>query len=291
MASLDRVVVSPSLLENLDIHSVSLEFSLGMEEWTDTYLESIERTLSDSGIDTRSCASAFDSSLHLPIIPDIVDAGPSSSVTAYASQKKQPLPQLKQQDSQLVPHATKKKRFTTLSKEELDDLSKPCVLGVKTPTSLLHAVFFYNGKNFCLRGGEEHRSLKLSQLKRTDTGYIYTENASKSCSGGLAQLRVKNKSVQIHENKEIGDRCQCRILDLYISKLPLEAREKDLFYVRPVDRPNKKKPTFDSSVWYYSIPIGRNKLSQMVPEMCKLGEISGHKTMRPSYMKRRCQKR
>lgn len=82
MASLDRVVVSPSLLENLDIHPVSLDFSLGMEEWTDVYLESIERTLSDSGIDTRSCVSAFDSSLHLPIIPDVdVDAGPSSSVT------------------------------------------------------------------------------------------------------------------------------------------------------------------------------------------------------------------
>ena len=84
--------------------------------------------------------------------------------------------------------------------------------------------------------------------------------------------------MQIHENKENGDRCHCCTLDLYISKLPLEAREKDLFYVCPVERLNKKKNTFDSSVWYYSIPIGRNKLSQMVPEMCKLGEIYGQKT-------------
>ena len=34
---------------------------------------------------------------------------------------------------------------------------------------------------------------------------------------------------------------------------------------------------YERSSWYYSIPIGRNKLSQMVPEMCKLANISGHK--------------
>ena len=46
---------------------------------------------------------------------------------------------------------------------------------------------------FCLRGGEEHRSLRLSQLKRESDpqSYIYTELASKDRVGGLAKLRVK----------------------------------------------------------------------------------------------------
>ena len=35
-----------------------------------------------------------------------------------------------------------------------------------TPRGLLNAVFYLNGKNFALRGGMEHRSLKLSQIKR-----------------------------------------------------------------------------------------------------------------------------
>ena len=152
------------------------------------------------------------------------------------------------------------------------------VLGIDNPTSLLRAVFFSNGKNFCLRGGNEHRNLRLSQLKRTENGYVYTENVSKNRSGGLAQLHVKNKSVEIHESPEAGDCCHCRLLDLYISKLPAEAVEKDLFYVRPMEKTNKQAPTYERSVWYYSIPIGRNKLSQMVPEICKLGNISGHKT-------------
>ena len=83
---------------------------------------------------------------------------------------------------------------------------------------------------------------------------------------------MKNKCVEILENPEAGDRCPCRLLDHYISKLPVEAKDKDLFYVHPVEKPKL------GAAWYYSIPIGRNKLAQMVPEICRIGGISGHKT-------------
>ena len=406
-------VVSPSLLESITVHPTRPEFSLGMEEWTDSYLKSLERNL--SAVSSRLNAH---SSLSPP--PPKSRPGPSSQLAPL-----QPHPQylslastanIQVHPSECSPPA-KKTRFSKLSKEELDTLSKACVpkntenstkwalenfnswmsnrnesseekcpetlledmeptslnkwlsifiaetrkvngepyppttlqlllsglqrhmkavdkerapnifakndvafqtlhhtmdsvyrklradgvgaqkqstetftkeeenqlwacgvLGVDNPTSLLRAVFFNNGKNFCLRGGNEHRNLRLSQLRRTENGYTYTENASKNRSGGLAQLHIKNKSVQIHENPEAGDRCHCRLLDLYISKLPPEAVEKDLFYVRPMEKVNKQPPTYERSVWYYSIPLGRNKLSQMVPEMCKLGNISGHKT-------------
>ena len=166
-------------------------------------------------------------------------------------------------------HATE-----TFSKEEENRLWESGVLGVDNPTTLLRAVFFSNGKNFCLRGGDEHRNLKLSQLERTENGYVYTENAFKNRAGGVAQLRVKNKRVQ---NPEASYRCHCKLLDLYISKLPQEAKEKDVFYVHPMEKLNKRA-TYERSSWYYSIPIGRNKLSQMVPEICRLGNIQGHKT-------------
>ena len=32
------------------------------------------------------------------------------------------------------------------------------VINLDTPTGLLHVVFFYNGKNFCLRGGAEPKT-------------------------------------------------------------------------------------------------------------------------------------
>ena len=163
-----------------------------------------------------------------------------------------------------------KQQTETFTKEEENTLWESGVLGLENPKNLLHAVFYGNGKNFCLRGGNEHRDLKLSQIKRTEKGYRYTENASKNRSGGLAQLHVKNKCVEIFRNPEAGDRCHCRVLDLYISKLPSEAKDKDLFYVRPMDKINASESTYERTVWYYSIPIGRNKLSQMVPEICKL---------------------
>ena len=53
------------------------------------------------------------------------------------------------------------------------------VVGTDTPRALLQAIFFYNGKKFLLRVGEEHSGLKFSQLKRTTNAYIYTENGSK----------------------------------------------------------------------------------------------------------------
>ena len=50
---------------------------------------------------------------------------------------------------------------------------------------------------------------------------------NKNRSGGVAQLRVKNKIVEIFKNLEAGDRCHCRLLDLYISKLPIGAKKKE----------------------------------------------------------------
>ena len=157
----------------------------------------------------------------------------------------------------------------------LDDENKLWSLGVmgtNSPVFLLRAVFYYNGKNFCPRGGEQHRNLKLSQFRRMEKGYIYTENSSKNRQGGISQLKLKNKCVEIVENKEAGDHCHCKLLDAYINKLPEEAKTKDLFYVRPLEdvKPDSSKP------WYYCAPIGHNKLFKMVSEMCKLASIPGH---------------
>ena len=59
----------------------------------------------------------------------------------------------------------------------------------------------------CLRGGEEHRNLKISQFKKNENGYVYTENSSKNRSGGMAQMQVSNKTVPIYPISEVADRC------------------------------------------------------------------------------------
>lgn len=53
-----------------------------------------------------------------------------------------------------------------LTKEDEEKLWVSKVLDPSNPKGLLNAVFFLNGKNFALRGGTEHRSLKLSHIKK-----------------------------------------------------------------------------------------------------------------------------
>ena len=60
------------------------------------------------------------------------------------------------------------KSAEVFSKEEEDQLWTVGTLSAETPKGLLRAVFYLNGKNFCLRGGVEHQQLKLSQIKRVD---------------------------------------------------------------------------------------------------------------------------
>ena len=57
------------------------------------------------------------------------------------------------------------KHASVISTEEEGALWEQGILGCDNPKSLLRAVFYLNGKNFCLRGGSEHRNLKLSQLQ------------------------------------------------------------------------------------------------------------------------------
>ena len=63
------------------------------------------------------------------------------------------------------------------------------------------------------------------------------------------------------------------LLDLYISKLPEEAKEKDLVYVRPLE----KLPHDASKPWYSAVLVGNHTLQQMVKKMCSDAGI-GHKT-------------
>lgn len=86
------------------------------------------------------------------------------------------------------------KATEVFSKEEEDLLWSSGTLSTDSPKGLFNAVFFLNGKSFCLRGGDEHRNLKLSQFTREANRYKYVESASKNRAGGLGQLRVKKQN-------------------------------------------------------------------------------------------------
>ena len=77
--------------------------------------------------------------------------------------------------------------------------------------------------------------------------------------GGAADLRRENKVVQQYPCPAVGCACHVYLLDLYFSKLPEGAKEKDVFYFSAV----QKTPTNPSQPWFTNIPIGWNKLDRL----------------------------
>ena len=166
-----------------------------------------------------------------------------------------------------------------LTDADVESLWSSGSFSLSTPQGLLNAVFFCNGKNFLLRGGAEHRSLKLSQVCKNVSPegrvrYTYTENTSKNQGGGLLQLDVSHKIVHQFENSDLGERCHVFLLDKYLAKLPESAIEQDIFYLRPLAKITKE----ENVPWFSSVPVGKNALSKMVQEMCSKANIQGKKT-------------
>ena len=135
-------------------------------------------------------------------------------------------------------------------------------------------MFFYNGKSFCLRDGNEQRRLKFSQLQKESRivygvecmCYVYTENGSKNRQGGFNSLNEENKIVYQFESTPENNRCHVKILDKYLQVVPQEAIESDTaFYLKPLD----KLPTDPSMPWFTNVPIGRNRLDCMMKTMCQ----------------------
>ena len=161
-----------------------------------------------------------------------------------------------------------KKQARVITEEEEGILWEKKVLGCHSPTSLLHTIFYFCGMYFCLRGGAKHRELKLSQLEVQVSSngvkcLVYREHGSKNHQGLTHQVHLNNKIVHHYADNSLGDRCFVHLFELYVSKLPAAAKERDLFYCKP-----KVKFSNDDEEWYYNAPIGRNILASLLKEIC-----------------------
>ena len=84
------------------------------------------------------------------------------------------------------------------------------------------------------------------------------------------EMHIQNKAVPIYSSPAAGEQCHVHILDTYLLKLPKDAVEKDIFHLRPLSNP--------TAPWFQNVPIGKNQLGKMVPNMCSSAGITGNKT-------------
>ena len=83
----------------------------------------------------------------------------------------------------------------------------------------------------------------------------------------------QNKVVRQYQDTKAGNRCHTYLLDVYISKVPADVLEKNVFYLCPF----KKLSLCSDSPWFTSVPLGKNTLSKMMATMCLNAGIFGHK--------------
>ena len=163
-----------------------------------------------------------------------------------------------------------------LSIEDENAMWEKGVVGDSTPWQLLRAAFLTVGLHFSLRGGQEHRDLKVSQFRRVPTSgydanthYVYIECGSKNRQGRFSETGQKNKVVRAFAQPGL-ERCPVLILDKFLSKLPSGCKD---FYMQPfINTPDPEKP------WFKNIPVGVNPLRNMMSKITELTGLSAHYT-------------
>ena len=102
--------------------------------------------------------------------------------------------------------------------------------------------------------------LYLRPKKRAPAGERL-ENGSKNNTG--ANPSEANKVVPVYADTQSRPRCLIYLPDLYLSKLPPMAREKDILYLRP-----KKRAPAGDLPWYDAMAVGKEKLRTFIQDMC-----------------------
>jgi hypothetical protein len=108
------------------------------------------------------------------------------------------------------------------------------LLGSNSAESLINTVYFYNGKLFGLRSNE-HRMLRVCNIKVLDNFIIFDETSSKTFHGGLKDLKKEPRYIkhECHKVGEIHTPCLLSIYSLYLDKVKDIAGRVDAFYFRP----------------------------------------------------------
>lgn len=162
-----------------------------------------------------------------------------------------------------IAEASKKAERTEITDEEEKTLWEKGLLGGLTAESLLHTIYFYNGKLFGLRASE-HRLLRLSNITISSNYIIFDETCSKTFHGGLKDLGKKPRYLR-HKCHDIGDEkhlpCLVSLYSLYFDKVRAHSKSNDSFYL---------KPHRNGKLEYENSALGIGSLNKILPEkLCK----------------------
>lgn len=93
-----------------------------------------------------------------------------------------------------VAEKDKKREREAVTEEEEKIMWQKNLLGCQTAKSLLHTIYFYNGKLFGIRSNE-HRNLRVHNFRIDRNSLTYDESLSKTYHSGLKDLKYSPRVV------------------------------------------------------------------------------------------------
>ena len=170
-----------------------------------------------------------------------------------------------------------KQKVDIVSIDQENYLWEKGFLGSQDGEHLLNAVFWVIGIHFGLRGGEDHRNLSMKNFTVAEdehgVRYLeYTESVSKANRGGIKHMNVDRKICKAYEHPNNPNKCPVKIFQNYVAKLSPKTDVENAFYFKPLVVVN------DGNVWYTSLPLGHNKLRDMVKTIMGKAGFKGNYT-------------
>nr|XP_055042974.1 uncharacterized protein LOC129429980 isoform X2 [Misgurnus anguillicaudatus] len=170
--------------------------------------------------------------------------------------------------------ADKTSHYPPMSFEDQQILKRSGALDPGHPKGLLNKVWYDIQLHFARRGKEGNRQLKPDsfELKRdeNDTEY-FTMTFNEETKNHKNPLEVDRENRRGAMFEEPGNpMCPVSSLKKYLRKIPPDAKA---LYLHP-------KRRFDASddIWYSTVPLGVNQLSQMLSRMCIEAGTQSHYT-------------
>ena len=170
----------------------------------------------------------------------------------------------------------KKKTAPTITEDQEREMWKKGVLGDKKD-NILDTVIFLVGKYFLLRGGEELRNFRFTDLSFDSLSddkmkITFTERRSKNHPGGIKRSKTAGKEGYHIEDPNMRYSLT-RIIQKYINHLPTNYQNFDSFWFHL-----RKTATEDDENWFTNSTIGKTALSKVVKKMFEKSGIIGNFT-------------
>ena len=164
----------------------------------------------------------------------------------------------------------KPNRSNSLSLADENILWQCGQMGMSSPYAIINSLWWLLTQHFGLRGRQEHHDMMLEHFTFKEDGdgckYItFAEGITKTRQSGL-HLKQRLVVPKMFETKD-PQRCPVTIFNLYISKRPLELREKGPFYLSPITNPS-------SNIWFKSTQMGINTINRLMKQMIANSPIS-----------------